>query len=244
MNKNDSVDKFYKSQYAEEGLYDLGLRHQLLINLLEGRIGKQVLEIGCGNGPFAGKVSSHFHLDRIYGVDISADAIKSACGAGIIGACVNLDLEDLAFKDASFDTVICGDVIEHLISPDHLLEEIHRVLKPEGHLLITTPNLASWYNRLLLLFGHQPYFSDISVRYPANAPFRSSLPHNHLRLFTLHSFIFLLQKYNFKIVKRVGVGVNTNIGYGKKFKCLAKVLNVIFKSASTNSEICILAKKS
>ena len=243
MNKNDSIEKFYKSQYAEEGLNDLSQRHQLLINLLDKFIGKQVLEIGCGNGTFAGKVSSHFHLSRIYGVDISAEAINAACGCGIIGSCVNLDLEDLPFEDASFDTVICGDVIEHLISPDHLLEEIYRVLKADGHLLITTPNLASWYNRLLLLFGHQPYFSDISVRYPANAPFRSSLPHNHLRLFTLRSLIFLLQKYNFKIVKSVGVGVNTKIGYGKKFKWLAKVLNIVFKSASTNSEICILAKK-
>lgn len=243
MKNNNSVEQFYKSQYAEEGLHDLGQRHQLLIGILESFIGKQVLEIGCGNGGFAQKVSSHFHLERIYGIDISADAINAACGRGIIASRVNLDLEDLPFEEVSFDTVICGDVIEHLISPDHLLEEIHRVLKAQGHLLITTPNLASWYNRLLLLFGHQPFFSDVSIRYPANAFFTSSLPHNHLHLFTLRSLVFLLQKYDFRIVKRVGVGINTMIGYGKKFKWLAMLLNVVFRSASVNSEICIIAKK-
>lgn len=128
-----------------------------MIGLLEKLIGKDVLEIGCGNGVFAKEISAHFQLNCIYGIDICADAINSACGSGIIGKCINVDAEDFPFEDNYFDTLICGDVIEHLIIPDHLLEEIHRVLKAEGYLLITTPNLVSCYNRLLLLFGHQPF---------------------------------------------------------------------------------------
>lgn len=243
MEKYNAIDKFYKLQYTEEGLADLDERHRLLINILEKFIGKEILEIGCGNGVFAKKILSRFHLGRIYGIDISSDAINSACNYGIIGKCVNVDAQDLPFEDNYFNTVICGDLIEHLISPDHLLEEAYRILKAGGYILITTPNLASWYNRLLLLFGQQPYFTDISTRYPVNGPFISILPGNHLRLYTLPSLKFLLQKYNFRIAKSVGIGINTKIGYGKKYRWLVKMLNLIFKFPSINSGICIVAQK-
>lgn len=133
-------------------------------------------------------------------------------------------------------------MIEHLINPDHLIEEIYRVLKVDGHLVITTPNLASWYNRLLLLCGYQPCFSDISIKYSPNKPFQIN-PCGHLRLYTFNSLVFLLIKYNFNIVKSLGIGVNEYVGYGMRYNYLIKILNWIFKSPSINSDICILAKK-
>ncbi|PYT53635.1 MAG: hypothetical protein DMG43_08520 [Acidobacteria bacterium] len=66
----------------------------------------------------------------------------------------DLSASPLPFADASFDFVSYMDVIEHhAFSPRRVLEEIHRVLAPNGRVLVTTPNHSSIYNRLLLLVG-------------------------------------------------------------------------------------------
>ncbi|MEJ8669191.1 class I SAM-dependent methyltransferase [Streptomyces sp. MS1.AVA.1] len=70
----------------------------------------------------------------------------------------------LPFRTGSADAVLFSEVIEHLVDPDAALDEIRRVLRPGGHLMLSTPNLAAWYNRALLLAGVQPVFSEVSLR--------------------------------------------------------------------------------
>jgi len=235
-------DRFYSMQDPELGLGNLDARHETLLSCLEGIIGRDVLEIACGSGDFAKKVIDRFKLGKIYGADISEQAVKLAAEKGVEGACLNLDKDNLPYKDDFFDTVICGEVIEHLVDPDHLLEEIYRVLKVDGCLLITTPNLASWYNRVLLLFGYQPFFTSISIRhtYPKPVPIHSC---GHLCSYTLGALKFLLEKYHFKTVKCTGLKINESVGFGKKHRWLAKTANFVFRSPSLSSGICILAKK-
>ena len=72
----------------------------------------------------------------------------------------NFDVEKDAYPypDASFDTVVCCEILEHMSSdPMHMLMEVNRILKPGGHLLLTTPNLASAKSLSLLLKGDSPY---------------------------------------------------------------------------------------
>ena len=59
-------------------------------------------------------------------------------------------VERLPIRDAAFDTVVSMETIEHLTEPLDLLREVHRVLRPEGILLISTPNA-------LISSGHNPY---------------------------------------------------------------------------------------
>lgn len=73
------------------------------------------------------------------------------------------DLEKpLKQKSNSVDLVLALEVIEHLFDTDLFLSEIHRVLKPEGFLILSTPNLASLPNRLRLLFGGYPKYLEYS----------------------------------------------------------------------------------
>jgi SAM-dependent methyltransferase len=66
----------------------------------------------------------------------------------------DLGREPLPFADHSFDFAAYTDVIEHHpFSPKRVLAEIHRVLVPGGRLILATPNHASLYNRIKLLFG-------------------------------------------------------------------------------------------
>ncbi len=61
------------------------------------------------------------------------------------------------YADASFDTVLCGELIEHLFEdPMHLMSEINRILKPAGHVVLTTPNIASLRGISAILQGFHP----------------------------------------------------------------------------------------
>ena len=79
----------------------------------------------------------------------------------------DLGAEPLPFSDNQFDFVTYTDVMEHhSFSPKKVLQEIHRVLVPGGRVIVVTPNHASLYNRLKLLFGGSvnddfDYFFDL-----------------------------------------------------------------------------------
>jgi SAM-dependent methyltransferase len=80
---------------------------------------------------------------------------------------VNIDRSPLPYADAQFDAVTCSEVIEHLENFRALLREAHRVLKPGGVLVLTTPNVLNAYSRLRYvasgfanLFGPLPVGND------------------------------------------------------------------------------------
>ena len=67
------------------------------------------------------------------------------------------EAEPCPYADASFDTVVCSEVIEHLkYDPAHMLREINRVLKPGGRFILTTPNITSATALYRLLSGLHP----------------------------------------------------------------------------------------
>lgn len=69
------------------------------------------------------------------------------------------------YEDASFDTVLCCELIEHLFAdPMHMMSEINRILKPGGHLLLTTPNLGSLRAISAILTGYHPSFFPAYIR--------------------------------------------------------------------------------
>lgn len=75
--------------------------------------------------------------------------------------CYNLDLEYgmIPVKDGTYDFVMCCEVLEHMeIDPMHMLSEVNRVLKPNGTLLLTTPNITSSRALTKILSGVEPYF--------------------------------------------------------------------------------------
>lgn len=63
----------------------------------------------------------------------------------------------IPLSNESVDLITAIDVIEHLVEPAIFVREAYRVLKPEGYLVIDTPNLASWHNVFALVCGFQPF---------------------------------------------------------------------------------------
>lgn len=174
-------------------------------------VAERFLDIGCYDGTVSCLFGSVLKAREIYGIDISGKALEVARERGIKAYELDVDGEFLPFEDNFFDAIFCGEVIEHLFDPDHLLDEIYRVLKPEGSCIVTTPNLAGWRNRLAIMVGFQPYFSAASLRNynvgKLTLGIDSGAGRDHIRNFTLRGLKGLLVLHNFRIKRVLGCGL-------------------------------------
>ncbi|QEV17942.1 MULTISPECIES: class I SAM-dependent methyltransferase [Streptomyces] len=157
-----------------------------------------VLDIGCGDGSAAATAAPLLAGHRVIGVDWSQDALKRAHAH--LPYVVRGELTDggLPFADKTADAVLFSEVIEHLVDPDSALDELRRVLRPGGHLMLSTPNLAAWYNRGLLLAGVQPVFSEVSLRGIHGRPGKEVV--GHLRLYTARALREFVAASGFTVV--------------------------------------------
>lgn len=96
------------------------------------------------------------------------------------------------------------------VDPDKMILQAKRVLKKNGKLIIWTPNLAAWFNRLIILFGMQPFFTEVSTKdktvgmhyLSAFNPMKN--PIGHIRVFTLPALEDILKLHGFKITYITG----------------------------------------
>jgi len=117
--------------------------------------------------------------------------------------------EGLPFPDASFECVIAGEIIEHVPNPDALLREIRRVLIPGGTLVLSTPNMVSWANRVLVPFGVQPLGTETSSEIALGRRHRilgqGNQVQGHLKVFTFRALTEILERYGFTVILKEGV---------------------------------------
>ena len=123
-----------------------------LKNLVPGRLswmdrqidwaGKDVLDLGCAGGFMAEALDARGA--RVTGIDPAAEAITAArAHAAQEGRTITYDVgvgEALPYADASFDSVVCVDVLEHVQDLTRVLAEVTRVLRPGGLFLFDTIN--------------------------------------------------------------------------------------------------------
>lgn len=145
----------------------LGISHHSIYQTVLGVLKKyasdsgQLLDFGAGQGDFLKEMVSSGTKYMCHGVDLMYSNVPG----------VNWYVQDLnkklQFKDGQFDVITCIEVIEHLENPRQIIRDLARVLKPEGVLIVTTPNNESWRSILSYIFrGHFVSFTDTS--YPAH----------------------------------------------------------------------------
>lgn len=100
---------------------------------------KNILDIGCGKGTFLNMLQKH--KKNTYGVDLDSNAVEILKKHG--HKATKGDIFDANFENASFDTITLFSVFEHIDNPIDLIEELYRILKPSGHLIMVTPNSSS-----------------------------------------------------------------------------------------------------
>jgi SAM-dependent methyltransferase len=173
-------------------------------------------------------------------VDVSQKAVDVCTGRGLEAHRVQIGEEPLPFPSATFGMVWMTEVLEHLARPDRAMEEVRRVLVPEGHLILSTPNLACFPNRFLLAAGVQPLFSEVSEEMVLgrrlSALGQGSQPVGHLRLYTRRSLAEFLQLVGFEDVRMKGVPFHQKGLWNK-------VEGLIGASSSLAMILVVLAKK-
>ncbi|WP_051293598.1 glycosyltransferase [Pseudoduganella violaceinigra] len=125
---------------TEQGKIRLEHYHRYA-TILEMVAGKVVLDVACGEGYGSAMLSQS--AATVTGVDISAEAVRHAANTYRLRD--NLRYQQgsataLPFADASFDVVVSFETIEHLAEQEEMLAEIRRVLRPEGFVVISSPN--------------------------------------------------------------------------------------------------------
>lgn len=128
--------------------------------LLRGIAGEHrdptLLDVGCWDGELSERCGKALGAKRILGVEVYEGPAAEAERKGLEVARVDLEAGRLPWDDASVDVVVCNQVLEHLKNVWLPMTEMHRVLRPGGHAVLSVPNLASLHNRVLLALGRQP----------------------------------------------------------------------------------------
>jgi SAM-dependent methyltransferase len=114
------------------------------------------VDVGCVDHPLSligGQGWLHGAIAQVaascIGVDTNAAGVKRMNELGYHALCADLSEMPAALQDhGPFDVVVAGELIEHLPSPQSLLECSKRVLYPGGKLIISTPNPYTWYRTL------------------------------------------------------------------------------------------------
>jgi 2-polyprenyl-3-methyl-5-hydroxy-6-metoxy-1,4-benzoquinol methylase len=153
------------------------------------REGDTILDVGCGDGTLSLYFKDKFR--KIYGVEIAEEAARLAQIQGVFPSVMDVNVS-LSYRDNTHETIICLEVIEHLLDPCYLLSEIYRVLKPNGQLVLTTPNIRNFRNVCQLI---------IKGTFPHTTRDEFAWKGIHLNYFTRKDIGTLLKNAGFQRIK-------------------------------------------
>lgn len=200
--------------------------------------GKNVLDLGCEPGYIAIALKVIGYNVGGGGVDLTKDFKYLMSRFQIPIDVYNLDVDDLPYSDEQFDVVIFSEIMEHLFyGVPHALNEINKVLKKDGFLILTTPNLASISNRIRLLLGK-------SINWELSGEkhfFQRDIYKRHNREYTLEELMYLLKKSGFKIDRHFYWNYPAS---ASKKPLLKKFVNFVSRIIpKSKSIICVMARK-
>ena len=196
-----------------------------------------VCDIGCGNGVFTGDIKQRVDCNLI-GVDSNKYALEQADKLDF-DELIHVDdftKDRLPIEDSSVDLVICKDVLEHLIDPLFLTNEISRILKPGGHFLVHVPNHFPIIGRLKFLIRN-----DIDTFSYFSGADRYDFP--HIRFFTLHSMEKMLDLSGFSVIDNMSYFFFNFSIFHRFVPTKIKKLLTIMSTDNFSGGITLLAKK-
>lgn len=236
---NFSSDDYYRFKKLNSIIQDIILRKEK----------KEIVfvDFGCGDGQFMQYIQKNSPKDiqfKFIGIDkfVSRKAFDFELR--------NCDVEEkIDLPDNFADIIVGAEIIEHIRNTDLFISELARISKGDGDIIITTPNLSSYFNRFLLLFGYQPYHSEVSDK---ESGFGQGLIYwvlgrekygnktaGHLRLFTFRAFRDFIEYNQLKLVHYYPVFFssfrpdNKRVTAIKVFFVVDKYISLLFPSLAS-----------
>lgn len=134
--------------------------NQLLINFFKEKNKKDqftLLQVGCNAGQNIKALYEIYPNAEYYGVDILSTAIIQARENCPQAHFYIMDIEE-ALLSGEYDYILCPDILEHLSNPKEVLNNLIKLLKPDGYIFANIPNLMNWSVMAnLILFGNFSY---------------------------------------------------------------------------------------
>ncbi len=125
--------------------------HSCLLALLpDAGKGKRLLDVGCWDGSV-----SQLYLERgftVVGIERTRH-LNLPQQLQLVEADLNTGLPPI---QGTFEYIVCADVLEHVLNPGDILQQLRVCIKPEGRLLASLPNSGHWFFRVMVLLGRFP----------------------------------------------------------------------------------------
>ncbi len=165
--------------------------HGRISTLLHARPPSKVLDLGCSSGLLSERLRQCGH--HVTGVDMYALPGVEERTDAFFQADLNAGIPPEV--GSGFDTVLCADVVEHLVNPGAFIRQVRDALSPDGTALFCVPNIAHWYPRFRSTLGMFDYDQ------------RGILDATHLRFFTRRSIKKLIEREGFSVRRIEPVGL-------------------------------------
>ncbi|MBU1191576.1 MAG: class I SAM-dependent methyltransferase [Gammaproteobacteria bacterium] len=163
-----------------------------ILRILRQLAPRKILDLGCGNGALTHALRKAGY--QAMGCDADSEGIAFAQTGGGDFKVVSVYEDPIQLGDSGFDCVVSAEVIEHLFTPGALPRFAHKVLAPNGHLVITTPYHGYAKNLILSLLNK--WDTHIDPMWDGG----------HIKLWSRTTLTRLLEKNGFTVIEFHGVG--------------------------------------
>lgn len=200
----------------------------------------RIADLGCGYGVLGRITADYLGATELLCVDLDPERLKIA--EKLCDRVLQIDITSSELGERfseKYHLIIMHGVLEHVYDWDAVMANIGSMLVNDGFLLLSTPNLGSWVNRLLLLLGYQPRDLEISWR-GLFGVFKTrrygTVPIGHVKIATYRALVEYLESFSFKIIRAYPL-------YSREHPLILMIDKILHPFPSLSRRVMILAQK-